>query len=200
VDLKTAWVIDGFGHGHQDLEKETDPEMTIDRDEKSIVASAAVLPFTEITPENRASFHFHGQLDDFPISSILVFTTDQKSNTLLEGRYESHDGQLQFVRPAAVIRELMSVLFRIQRFFDANATVIAVSTAALLALVMLLSARLRQREMETLFKLGCARGTAVGLQAAELVIVVVVAATLVMAVAWFVWRNADSLFQAWVNV
>jgi putative ABC transport system permease protein len=69
IDLKTAWVIQGLGHGHQDLSQETDESKLLSRDEKSIVASAAVLPYTEITESNLDSFHFHGELDEFPLTS-----------------------------------------------------------------------------------------------------------------------------------
>ena len=74
VDLKTAWVIDGYGHGHQELQNETDEEKFISRDEDQLVVSAAVLPYTQITEQNIDSFHFHGTDDDFPVSAILAFT------------------------------------------------------------------------------------------------------------------------------
>ena len=46
VDLKTAWVIDGFGHGHQELQNESDDAKIISRNKNQVVASAAVLPYT----------------------------------------------------------------------------------------------------------------------------------------------------------
>jgi putative ABC transport system permease protein len=198
VDLKTAWVIDGYGHGHQELQNETDKAKVISRDNNQLVASAAVLPYTEITEQNIDSFHFHGSEDDFPVSAILAFTDSEKDNTILQGQYGGTDSDLQFVRPSLVVRELISVMFRIKRFFDANATLIGVSTLLLLILVMLLSAKLRTSEMETLFKIGCGRGTVIWLQAAELMIVVAVAGCLIATAAWAVNFYADDLLRWWI--
>jgi len=199
VDLKTAWVIDGYGHGHQELQNETDETKVISRDNKQLVASAAVLSYTEITEQNIDSFHFHGSQDDFPVSAILAFTDSEKNNTLLQGHYNDADSDLQFSRPAVVVRELISVMFRIKRFFDANAALIGISTLLLLLLVMLLSAKLRSAEMETLFKIGCSRGTVAWLQVAELAIVGLVALGLILLAAWAIDLNADRLLSWWIR-
>ena len=198
VDLKTAWVIDGFGHGHQELQNESDDAKIISRNKNQVVASAAVLPYTEITDQNIDSFHFHGSDDDFPVSAILAFTDSEKDNTILQGQYNETDSNLQFTRPAIVVRELISVMFRIKRFFDANATLIGVSTLLLLLLVMLLSAKLRTAEMETLFKIGCGRGTVLWLQAAELTIVITAAGCLIATAAWAVNFYSDDLLRWWI--
>ena len=198
VDLKTAWVIDGFGHGHQELQNESDDAKIISRNKNQVVASAAVLPYTEITDQNIDSFHFHGSDDDFPVSAILAFTDSEKDNTILQGQYNETDSNFQFTRPAIVVRELISVMFRIKRFFDANATLIGVSTLLLLLLVMLLSAKLRTSEMETLFKIGCGRGTALWLQAAELTIVIAAAGCLIATAAWAVNFYSDDLLRWWI--
>ena len=198
VDLKTAWVIDGFGHGHQELQNESDDAKTISRNKNQVVASAAVLPYTEITDQNIDSFHFHGSDDDFPVSAILAFTDSEKDNTILQGQYNETDSNFQFTRPAIVVRELISVMFRIKRFFDANATLIGVSTLLLLLLVMLLSAKLRTSEMETLFKIGCGRGTVLWLQAAELTIVIAAAGCLIATAAWAVNFYSDDLLRWWI--
>ena len=198
VDLKTAWVIDGFGHGHQELQNESDDAKIISRNKNQVVASAAVLPYTEITDQNIDSFHFHGSDDDFPVSAILAFTDSEKDNTILQGQYNETDSNFQFTRPAIVVRELISVMFRIKRFFDANATLIGVSTLLLLLLVMLLSAKLRTAEMETLFKIGCGRGTVLWLQAAELTIVIAAAGCLIATAAWAVNFYSDDLLRWWI--
>jgi putative ABC transport system permease protein len=39
VDIKTAWVIEGIGHGHQDLSRETDGTLIMQRSESGVVAS-----------------------------------------------------------------------------------------------------------------------------------------------------------------
>ena len=170
VDLKTAWIIDGIGHGHQNLENESEDKLLSKSDDK-IVASAAVLPFTEITPDNIDSFHFHGDTSDFPLTSIIAVPKDQKGKTILIGRYRNAQGAEQLVVPEVVIGELMNLVFKAKRFFDANAVLIAFSTLLLLLLIVVLSSKLREREMKTMFKIGASKNTVFKLQLAELGII-----------------------------
>ena len=170
VDLKTAWIIDGIGHGHQNLENE-DEEKLLSKSDDKIVSSAAVLPYTEITEKNIDSFHFHGESSDFPISCVIAVPYDKKGETILVGRYRSSQSGHQLVVPGNVINELMSLVFKVKRFFDANAILIAFSTILLLGLIVILSLKLREREMDTMFKIGASRNTVVLMQIAELGVV-----------------------------
>ena len=197
VDLKTTWVIEGLGHGHEDLGKESEDSVKIlKKTDKEIIASAGVVSFLEITEGNIDSFHFHGETDDFPVTSIILIPKDVKSETILQGRYETSEGSAQFTRPGIVIRELMEMVFRINRFFEANAILIALSTAMLLALVVMLSLRLRAREMETMFRLGCSRGTIAMLQLSELAIIFVVAAAILAIAIWLIWIGSGDLVES----
>ncbi|MEM7453877.1 MAG: ABC transporter permease [Planctomycetota bacterium] len=179
VDLKTAWVIEGLGHGHQDLENVEDELMVMSRDDGEIVASPAVVPYLEITENNIDSFHFHGEMDDFPVSAIIAVTPDEKSETLLEGNYGQGNATAQFVRPSIVVRELMDLVFKVKSVFDANAVLIGVSTALLLLLVILLSLKLRAREMQTMFKIGASRNTNAKLQLYEMGFIFLISGILV---------------------
>jgi putative ABC transport system permease protein len=196
VDLKTAWIIDGLGHGHQDLANEKDEGKILGRDGDRIVASAAVLPYTEITADNLGSFHFHGEMGDFPISAIIAVASDVKNETILQGHYDTREQSAQFAKPATVVRQLMSMVFQVKKFFDANAILIAVSTVLLLLLVLVLSQKLRQREMETMFKLGCNRGTIAMLQLGELVFIFTIAGVMLVVVVGVVWQYSGDLVQA----
>ena len=168
VDLKTQWVIEGFGHGHQDLESDEQAENVKREDGRIVALPSKVVPYTEITPKNLASFHFHGSLDEFPISAIIVNAKDVKSETILEAKYQNQDGGLQFIRPSEALETLMSTLFKIKRFMSVNTWLIGISTALLTGLVMLLSLKLRQDEMETMFKIGCDRKMIAMIQLTEL--------------------------------
>lgn len=170
VDLKTAWIVDGIGHGHQNLENEDEDKLLSKTDEK-IVASAAVLSYTEITPKNIDSFHFHGDTSDFPVTSIIAIPKDKKGETILMGRYRNEDSNQQLVVPGNVIQELMDLVFKVKRFFDANAILIAISTILLLLLIVVLSIKLREREMNTMFKIGASKNTVTLLQLGELGII-----------------------------
>ena len=195
VDLKTAWIIDGIGHGHQNVE-EVDDEKLLSKKDDQIVASAAVLPYTEITEKNIASFHFHGDTKDFPVSSIIVVPNDVKSQTLLIGRYRNTKMDQQLVQPNNVIEELMNLVFRVKRFFDANAILIAISTLLLLGLIVMLSLKLREGEMQTMFKVGASRGTILKLQLAELGIIFFGAGILVAASVWLLNVFASNIVQS----
>ena len=73
--------------------------------------------------------------------------------------------------PTVVVGELMERVFEVQRIFNAAFWLVALTTGMFVVLVVLLSQRLRQREMETLHKLGCQRRLAIWLHAAELLLV-----------------------------
>ncbi len=173
VDLKTTWIIEGLGHGHQDL---TAPEAVsgiLAREEDRIVANASVVQYSEITQDNRDSFHFHGDLSDYPITAVIAVPQDQKSAALLQGRYLSPEGGAQIVRPTRVMEELLDTVLTVQNFVVAGAIVVGLATLATVTLVFLLSLRLRRREMETLFKIGGGRLNVAAVMASEMAAVLV---------------------------
>ena len=197
VDIKTSWVIEGLIHGHTEaadldaadlLENETDDGV--------ITAAPSVRPYLEITDENIGSFHFHGSTDEFPVTAIIVVPNDEKSEALLLGRFQRDDATAQMSEPITVVEELMSLVFRVKKFFTANAILVAFSTALLLVLVVLLSIRLRKGEMETMFKIGCAKRTMASLILAELLIVFLVAGICITLGVITVHWNADDLVRS----
>ncbi len=178
VDVRTAWIIEGIGHGHQKLTAETDSSVVLNQSDSQVVANAALPQYTEINAKNLTSFHFHADPEDLPLTSVIALPHDKKSQTLLEGRYDGDDATAQILRPSRIVDEMMAMVFKIKRIFDAAMVVIAVATALFLILVLLLSFRLRQNEMLTMFKLGCSRMTIFWLQTAEVVVIVAVSALL----------------------
>ena len=61
ADIKTAWVIAGIGHGHEDVvTAEAAAAAASGGASGDVVAPAAVRQFQRITPDNIDSFHFHG--------------------------------------------------------------------------------------------------------------------------------------------
>ncbi len=174
VDLKTAWVIEGLGHGHQDLAKVEDPQILLNQDKNTYTASAKLLHYTEITRENINSFHFHGDQSNFPITAVIAVPHDQKSGALLRGRYLAKNETSQIVRPIDVIEELIETIFEIKHVLDAVLIAVSIATVLSLVLVIMLSLRLRHREMETMFKLGCSRWKITGLLSSEISIILLV--------------------------
>jgi len=165
VDVKTAWIVEGIGHGHRAAETESE-DRVLARDDERVVLSAAIVEYTEITPENVDGFHFHGDRADYPLTAILVVPHDAKSATILKGRLRVSP-TAQVLVPTEVVDELLGFVLRVKVFFDANTLLVTVATALLVALIVMLTLRLRRRELETLSKLGCARGRVVAILATE---------------------------------
>ena len=178
VDLKTAWVIQGLGHGHQDATRLKDPTLVLKRTESNVAASAKLFHYTEITEKNMTSFHFHGNLSAYPISAVIAVPYDAKSGTILRGRYLSKEEAQQIVKPEVVIDGLLQNIFRIKNVLDAVIAVVGLATVLAIILVFALSLRLRQREIQTVFKIGCSRMMIAKLIAAEIMIIVFSSAVL----------------------
>jgi len=172
VDMKTAWIIQGLGHGHADVTKIKDQSLIYKRTESNVAATAKLFHYTEITKENIDEFHFHGNLRQYPITAVVAVPYDKKSGTLLRGRYLSKEEIRQIVKPKEVIDGLLQNIFRIKNVLDAVISVVALATILSIVLVFALSLRLRQREILTIFKIGCSRMTIARLVAAEIVIIV----------------------------
>ncbi len=170
TDLRTTWVIEGLGHGHQDLEVAQSPDLVLDRDATSVTANAALRQYNEITEENRDSFHFHGDDGDYPISGAIVLPRDQKSEAILLGRFMDQ-AALQLLQPRAVIAELLETVFTVQNVILLIMALVGVATLVMIVLVLALSLRLRARERLTLQRMGAAASSIWILMAAESVFV-----------------------------
>jgi putative ABC transport system permease protein len=156
VDIKTAWIIEGLGHGHQDLIKSQDASVILKRTEKNVTANAKLRIYTEIS-----------------ITAVIALPNDTKSGTILRGRYISDGATNQILKPADVIDGLLQNIFRIKNVIDGVIFLVGIATVLAIVLVFALSLRLRQREIQTIFKLGCSRMTIAKLMGAEIFIIIV---------------------------
>jgi putative ABC transport system permease protein len=178
VDVKTAWVIQGLGHGHQDLTGPAAAGSILSREGNRVTANASVVQYNEITAENIGSFHFHGDLSAYPVTAIIVVPEDAKASALLQGRYQSADDTAQIVGPVAVMDELLDTILTVERFVIAGAMILGLATLASAALVSWLSLRLRRREIETLHKIGGSRFSIGLLMTSEIAAVLLAGAVL----------------------
>jgi len=172
VDLRTAWVIEGIGHGHEDV-AELDPEAVDDgrlteTADGSIVAGPALLPYTEITPENLASFHFHGELADFPVDAAIIVPDDIRSEVVLRGRYLEGHLPVQLLVPRDVADGLVDTVFSVRQAFLVASAGLAAATAATATLVFALALRLRRAEIESMRRIGVTRQRLTGILATEI--------------------------------
>jgi putative ABC transport system permease protein len=195
VDVKTAWVVEGLGHGHRDLAGPGSDALVLAREDGRITANAAVVEYNEITADNQASFHFHGDLDDHPVSAVIAVPTDERARVLLMGRYESPDERVQVLRPVRVMDELMATIFAVQGYVLLGVGVVGAATLATIVLVFVLSLRLRRQELETMHKLGAARGSVHGMLISEVVVVLALGLGLAAALTWATSQFGDALIR-----
>jgi len=196
VDVKTAWIIEGLVHGHQEMTAAKAAATVLSRDENRIVANASVVEYNEITPENADSFHFHGDLADLPLTGILAVPNDEKARVLLMGRYEEPGLAVQIVRPRAVMDELLETVIAIRSYVVAALATVAAATLAVAGLVFGLSLRLRRREIETIVKIGGSRAAVTGLLVSEVAFVLALGAALAGLLTGLFARFGDSAIRA----
>lgn len=179
VDLKTAWVISGLAHGHEDVSgAEEGDARVLEREADNVVANASVLSYTEITPKNLGSFHFHGDPADFPVDAVLAVPESFKASVLLRGRYEEGDAPVQMVVPDEVVTDLVDTMFSVRDWVLLGSLAVGVATAMTAALVFALSIRVRRREIETIQKIGGGRQRLAAILGAEILFVIVAAAAI----------------------
>jgi putative ABC transport system permease protein len=178
VDVKTAWVIQGLGHGHQDLNQRKAIGQILKRDGDNLIANASVRQYNEITPDNLGSFHFHGDTSTNPISAIIPLPRDDKSAALMLGHYLEEREGVQIVRSQRVIAELLDTVFTVRDYIVVGIGVVAVATATVALLVFYLSLRLRKGERHTLARIGASRLQIQALMATEVVFVLMLSVLL----------------------
>jgi len=178
VDLKTSWVIQGLGHGHQDLNNKEALGQILKRQGSNIVANASVRQYNEITAENIDSFHFHSDNSQRPISAVIPLANDKKSAALLLGHYLQERTDVQIVRSRQVISALLDTVFTVRDYIVVGIAIVAVATATIALLVFFLSLRLRQGERQSLARIGASRWQINFLMASEVITVILVSTVL----------------------
>ena len=196
VDIKTAWIIEGLGHGHQNLADPDASAVVLNRTEDNIVANASLVQFNEITEDNVDSFHFHGNLDGYPLTGVIAVPSDEKSGVILMGRYLDSEANNQIVRPRDVVEELLDTILTIQQFIVAAVFIVAVATIATASLVFLLSLRLRRREIDTIGKIGGGRWHVASMLLAEVVIVLILGSILAAGLTALTWQYGSAVIES----
>lgn len=171
TDLKTTWVISGRAHGHDDVTTMSADSLLLSRSDSIAIASKAVLSYTEITPENINSFHFHGNPDGYPVNAIIAIPVDKKSELMLRGRYETEDRGVQIVVPELIVEELLDTVVSVKEILTLGAIAVGAATLVIAFLVFTLSIRLRKKEIQTLRYIGAARGRITGVLSLEIILV-----------------------------
>jgi putative ABC transport system permease protein len=172
TDLKTNWIIMGLGHGHQDVADLTDPSLVLERDSGNVKTTAKLFMYNEIDGENMDSFHFHGNTDVYPVSAFIFVPNDEKSSTIIRGRFEAGELPNQAVVPVNVVEHLLQSIFRIKYIFNTVFVLVGVATLLILVLIVTLSLRLRKDEIHTMFTMGSSRYKTFEILGLELLILI----------------------------
>lgn len=194
VDIRTTWVIEGLGHGHEDVTRTGDTSVLIERTASNVTANAKLVQYTEITDANRDAFHFHGDTGAYPLTAVLAVPADSRSGTILRGRY-LEDAVQQIIRPREVIDGLLENIFRIKDVIDGVIVIVSLATLLAIMLVFTLSIRLRARELDTIFRLGCSRLTSVQLLVGEMLLIALISGVLVAVVLLVVSHYSGDLVR-----
>ncbi len=158
TDVKTAWVMDGICHGHEDaIRTAEDADDTVIFIEASEVKyNSRLKKYNEITPENVHTFHFHGDTGDYPLSALVLVPESDKERVLVKSETDL-DGEVQAVTPSKVIADILGIIFDVKKVLDGFSGLVFLSTAAFLFLVLSLQFRLRKDEMEIIYRIGGSR-------------------------------------------
>ncbi len=181
VSLKTAWILEGLGHGH-DLIVDDEPHDGVER-------------FTQITADNAESFHFHGDEGDFPLSAVLAFPEDPKDQALLLADYQGDDS-LQLVKPQGQLQSLLETLFSTKDLVFYGFLTLAGMCLILLIFVWSLALRLREGELNAYRKIGMTQRARVILKVADLMVIVLLGAIVAVVGLWVTGSVAASLLPA----
>ena len=171
TDLKTTWVIMGLGHGHDDLQKIYDPTLIYERDSSNVTATAKLFIDQEIKTLDLNRFHFHGSIEDYPITSLIFVPKDHKSETILRGRFSSKELSNQIVVPRLVVEKLLESIFKIKELFNTLFILVGFSVLLILGLTVALSVKIRSDIILTMNTIGASKNRTIGIISGELLVI-----------------------------
>lgn len=195
IDIKTAWLIEGIAHGHDDVVRSSDAGAVLERKDGNVAATNAVRMFAEVTAQNLASFHLHGDPLSFPVTAVIALPHDARAQALLLGRYQNAPDSVQLVRPVEQMDALLASLFQAERLTLLLLVTLGTAVLVIAALVFALSFKMRRREFGTLEEIGVARGSVALVKFFEVILVAVAAGCIVASVWWLVKGTGAALVR-----
>ncbi|TVQ89218.1 MAG: hypothetical protein EA397_15705 [Deltaproteobacteria bacterium] len=172
ADLLTLRAIEGILHAHEPAGSEAAPGL-----------GASVFLPVDLSPETLDRVHAHGALEELPVTAVLVFPPDDRRRDQALGDWADHP-ELQAVQPERVVSVLVELLVRVRDLLLAWSMIVSGCTLALIALVLALWRRLRERELALLRTLGASRSWIALLVAIEAGLLLGVALSLAAGFAW----------------
>ncbi len=181
-DLRSGWIMSGHFHGHgTPLELGDDYILSTEKDRA--VMRQNVITYTEVTQENIASFHFHGDQQELPLTAVIVIPRDERSLVITAGRINAQ-GHYRAHRPNTVMQEFFGIVFAVNRIFNSYFALIMSAVVCFIAIIVLLSTRLRKEEFKTIKTLGGSRFMVIKLYACEYSILLAISLLLAALLSW----------------
>lgn len=143
--VATLRAIEGRLHAHP-----------VGDEDGEIEASAAEFLPADLTAADPGSLHLHGDPEALPVTAVLVAPADARSRDQLLGDL-ALDPEAVGVLPSDVVAELLGAFGWARGAAAGWLAGIGASTAALAAVVLALSVRLRASELALLARLGAGR-------------------------------------------
>ncbi len=154
VSLETAWLLDGYGHVHQ----ESDVGTAVNRNSYLHGVPGAHIPAdseAHINSQNRHLVHFHGDRTDYRISAVGVWPVTSEASALLKVGYQDNR-QLQIVVPHDEFGKLMQQVVKVKDVLDLVFALLLFIAVVMVITTTYQSVQLRQTHLETMRYLGCA--------------------------------------------
>jgi putative ABC transport system permease protein len=103
---------------------------------------------------------------------------------------------VQVIQPLEVISELLDTILTVQTYVVTAVVVVGLATLATAVLVIILSLRLRKREIDTMFKIGGARRRVLAVLATEILTVIGLGVVLAAALTALTAAYGSTLIRA----
>lgn len=154
-DLKSGWIMTGAFHGHGNP-LEMGKDYILDDNDEVTVLKKNVVTYTEIDEANLRDFHFHGDPGELPLTSIIVIPEDERAGIITAGRINSR-GIYNAYQPVTVMEDFFGLIFAVNKIFNSYFILVMSAVSCFIAIIVLLSARLRKDEFKTIQTLGGSR-------------------------------------------
>ena len=155
VSLETAWLLDGYGHAHE----ESDSGTAVSRRSLLHGVEGAHTPLesqTNLDQSSRHLIHFHGEQLDYRISSVAVWPKTKEASALLRVDYQD-DRMTQVVVPQHEFEKLLEHVVRVKDVLDLVFVILLAISTVMVVVSTIQSVQLRKRHLETMHYLGCSR-------------------------------------------
>jgi len=192
-DLRSGWIMSGHFHGHE-APLELGEDYILSAEDDLAVMRRNVITYTEVTRQNLDSFHFHGDRQKLPLTAVIVIPQDERALVITAGRINA-EGLYRAHRPDTVMEEFFGIVFAVNKIFNSYFALMLSAVVCFIAIIVLLSSRLRKDEFRTIRTLGGSRFMILKLYLCEYAILLAVSLLFSSLLTWQTLSFALNLFM-----